>query len=105
MPFKMENTKKNHLLLSLLKQRFSAFTRYSNQIIICLSENFLITEFNSAAEKLYHCRKKAVLGKNFFKIFTKQHSKKFSENKLKKITPAKPLRDYLEIILSKKNTE
>lgn len=88
-----------------MEQYFKAFARYSKQIVICLSNNYTITEFNATAERTYQCRSKNVLGKQFFKLFEKQHQKIFSATVLKRLAPKKAIHNQNTIIIKDKNKQ
>lgn len=90
----MDSLKNDTKELARLKRHTLLLSRFSKQIIISLSADFLITEFNAIAERIYNCRSKTILGKNYFKVFTKQHLKHFSPVTLKRLKPNKPVRNY-----------
>ncbi len=88
-----------------INKRFATLARYSDQIIIVLSADFIIVDFNTVAERIYNCRRSQVLGKNYFKYFHDHHLQHFTATELKKIMPTKSMRNRPGRILSKKNIE
>ena len=83
--FNISDHKKLEVELNETRQMHSLFLNSSADIIIKLSTEWKILEFNSGAEKLFGKKKEEVLNQNYFQLFIPEPIQKKSEKELNKL--------------------
>jgi PAS domain S-box-containing protein len=91
-----------------LKERetlFRTLIETTPSVIVCLSPEGRILEFNPEAERIYGRKRSEVLGKNYLKLFLPEDAQKHVADDIKKVISGEPTRGYENAILSADGTE
>ncbi len=72
------------------EKRFRALVETVPAVVILVSDDFKILEFNPAAEKLYGMNRKNVIGKNYLKLFIPKEARKLVKQNVADTLAGKP---------------
>jgi PAS domain S-box-containing protein len=74
------------------EERFRSLVQTAAGIIICLSPDYRILEFNSEAERFFGCDRQEVLGKDYFELFLPETVRDLVAADIKKALEGEPSR-------------
>ena len=87
------------------QERFKSLVETAPAVILCLSPDYLITEFNPAARRLYGRKREEVLGKNYLELFLPADIREMVANNIKKVLVGEPARGFENPVLTADGTE
>ncbi len=80
-----DDLRQANAVLKESEARFSTFIQNAGSIILCLTPEYKIFEFNKEAEKLYGKLRDDVLGQNYLELFVPEQSQEMSITNIKKV--------------------
>lgn len=87
------------------ERRYHTIVEYSGSVIIALTPDFRIVEFNSEAERIFGVKRKAAIGKDYFKLFVPPDDQHLLKADIKKILNGNSVRDFENTVYSKDGTK
>lgn len=78
----------------LVKEIGEAFIQTAASVIICLSPDHQILEFNPEAERVYGVKRDEVLGKDYFDLFLPEEVRDVVAKDMKKVLAGEPTRGF-----------
>ncbi len=80
------------------EERFRSLIRTAPSVILYLSPDYRILEFNREAERVYGCSREEVLGKDYFELFLSENVKGAVAADLKKVLSGEPTRGFENVV-------
>jgi len=87
------------------EKRFRSLVDTAVSVILCLSPDYRITEFNPEAERLYGYKREEVLGKDYLKLFIPEAERDAISADIKKVLSGEPTKGFENPVLSQDGTE
>lgn len=76
------------------EERFRSLVQTAGSVIICVSPDGRILEWNTEAERVYGWQREEVLGKDYFELFLPQAFRNVVLADMKKVLAGEPTRDF-----------
>ncbi|CAG0989483.1 two-component system, OmpR family, sensor histidine kinase VicK [Anaerolineae bacterium] len=92
--------KRTEEILRKSEDRFRTLVQTAPTVIICLSSEGRILEFNPEAERVYGCKREEVLGQNYLNVFLPAEIRKSVAKDMKKVLKGEPTRGFENSIKS-----
>jgi len=86
--------KRTEEILQKSEDRFRTLVQTAPSVIICLSSEGRILEFNPEAERIYGCKREEVLGQNYFNLFLPAEIRESVAEDMKKVLKGEPTRGF-----------
>lgn len=86
--------KRTEAILRKSEERFRTLIQTAPSVIICLSSEGRILEFNPEAERVYGCKREEVLGQNYFNLFLPAEIREGVAEDMKKVLKGEPTRGF-----------
>jgi len=87
------------------RERFKSLVETAPAVILGLSPNYLITEFNPAAEQLYGRKRQEVMGKEYLELFLPADVREMVTNNIKKVLMGEPAEGFENPVVTAAGTE
>jgi PAS domain S-box-containing protein len=90
---------KTNLSLKQSEERFHSLFEATMNVILCLSPDGCIVEFNTEAERLYGKKREEVVGKSFFDLFVHNNVRKEFTTNVKKVLAGTPVINFEDWVI------
>jgi len=87
------------------EERFRSLVETAASVILCLSPDYRITEFNPEAERLYGYKREEVLGKDYLKLFVPEAERDAIAVDIKKVLSGEPTKGFENPVLAQDGIE
>jgi PAS domain S-box-containing protein len=82
------------------EERFRSLVQTAPNVIVCLSPDYRIIEFNAEAERLYGRKRKEVIGRNFLESFVPPFERRETVDDIEKVLGGTPTVGYESIVVA-----
>lgn len=96
---------RNEQALRASEARLRMLVRTAPGVILCLSPDYRILEFNAEAERVYGCKREEVLGKNYIEMFLPEEVRAGVAEDIGKVLAGEPTRAYENLVKCADGTE
>jgi len=101
----MTDRKQTESILRDSEERFRSLVETAASVILCLSPDYRITEFNPEAERLYGYKREEVLGKDYLKLFVPEAERDAIAADIKKVLSGEPTKGFENPVLAQDGSE
>jgi len=98
--FNISDHKQLEVELNETRQMHSLLLNRSADVVIKLSTNWEIVEYNTGAEKFFGRKRKEVLDQNYFQLFVPESNQKKAEKELSKLMKSREDTNYTMPVLT-----